>query len=366
MSQTVKYLKETADSYTIGGYGVVWGGRDLQGEYFTKDTDFWMDRITSTPPVLYEHGMDNAAKKAVLGAVVEAKADTTGLWIEAQLEKSRDYVEAVMELVKKGVLGWSSGAVSHLVEKTKSGNLTSWPIAEFSLTPDPAEPRTIGVADLSDMADEPTVKSMIDRIKALPDGPTPMSGHDGYGYPNGSYEALTCRLGNAARAELVLRGESAHECWGYVMATFPDYFVYADDGHDYYRVEYSMNADGMPVLGQWQEVEAAYVPKNEPMEMEAAPVAMVAARFADMASTLTERTKGLSQRRAAEGRTLSASNARALAAAKAQAIAALDELDGLMADASAPQVKAAPSDGMIRQRLRIQRTAFELSGLLAS
>lgn len=166
MGQTVKYIKETDDAYTIGGYGVVWGGRDLLGDYFDQTTDFWTDRITSTPPVLYEHGMDGATRKAVLGQVVEMRSDDTGMWIEAQLEKSRAYVDAVMELVNAGVLGWSSGAVSHLCERTKDGHITSWALAEFSLTPDPAEPRTLGVQDLSGLDDDPQIKSLIAAIKA--------------------------------------------------------------------------------------------------------------------------------------------------------------------------------------------------------
>src|SRR4051812_1354686 len=100
MTQAVKLIKETDESYTIGGYGVVWGGKDLVGDHFTKDTDFWFDRITETPPVLYSHGMEAGTKKSALGMVVTKTVDDDGLWIEAQLDKSRDYVEAVMELVK--------------------------------------------------------------------------------------------------------------------------------------------------------------------------------------------------------------------------------------------------------------------------
>ena len=43
------------------------------------------------------------------------------------------------------VLGWSSGAASHLVERQnvgKSAMITFWQLAEASLTPTPAEPRT--------------------------------------------------------------------------------------------------------------------------------------------------------------------------------------------------------------------------------
>jgi len=357
MSQTVKLLDETADSYVIGGYGVVWGGRDLVGEYFTPETDFWFDRITATPPVLYEHGMDGTTRKSVLGQISTTKVDASGLWIEAQLEKSREYVEAVMELVKKGVLGWSSGAVSHLVEKTKSGNLTVWPVAEFSLTPDPCEPRTIGVQDLSDVADEPAVKSMLDRVKALPSEPTPMRGEAGL-YPDGCYEALTLMLGRMAEAGMAAREMDHYDCYGWVLATFTDYFVYCHCGDDYYRIAYSLGADGRPVLGEWQEVEPSYVAVGEDetmmeMDVEAMPVAMAAARSAHMAVAVVERTKAVNARRSAQQRTLSEPKRRALTSAMDRWGAALDELKVLLSDAPESGTKGQAADEL-RRRVAIQ------------
>lgn len=65
-----------------------------------------------------------------------------------------------MELLKAGTLGYSSGALAHLVERVTGNGATvikSWPIGEFSLTPTPAEPRTLGVAEirsLVELADE--------------------------------------------------------------------------------------------------------------------------------------------------------------------------------------------------------------------
>ena len=35
----------TADTVTIAGYGVVFGGSDLDGETFTKDTDYMLDLV---------------------------------------------------------------------------------------------------------------------------------------------------------------------------------------------------------------------------------------------------------------------------------------------------------------------------------
>lgn len=169
MKHAVKLVKETDDAYIVGGYGVVWGGRDLMGDHFTKDTDFWFDRLTESPMFMYEHGLDGTVKREVFGHILTKKVDDVGLWIEGQIDKAAEYAEAVMELVKKGVLGLSSGAVSHLAEIQSGGKIVSWPIVEFSLTPDPAEPRTLGVAELEALsASDVAVKALVDKVKALP------------------------------------------------------------------------------------------------------------------------------------------------------------------------------------------------------
>lgn len=152
----VKILSSDAGGFRVGGYGIVWGGQDVVGDYFDKSTDFWFDRLTQTPMVLYQHGGDGMVKRAVVGQVVAKRVDDTGLWIEAQITAAKKYADAIRALVEKGILGWSSGAVSYLVDRVKSGDrqrITSWPIAEFSLTPTPAEPRTLGVGMLKSLAD---------------------------------------------------------------------------------------------------------------------------------------------------------------------------------------------------------------------
>jgi HK97 family phage major capsid protein/HK97 family phage prohead protease len=140
----VKIIAEDANSATVGGYGVVFGGRDLTGDQFTADTDFNLGYVPA-PAVFYDHTMTGLNHR--LGEVVKITKDEKGLWIEAQLQRSAEYVDEVLQLVKKGVLGWSSGSISHLVRREK-GVIKNWTIAEFSLTPTPAEPRTIGVTQL--------------------------------------------------------------------------------------------------------------------------------------------------------------------------------------------------------------------------
>jgi hypothetical protein len=89
----------------------------------------------------------------MLGSTLDFKSDDIGLYVEAELDRHNKYIDTVLELADKGVLGWSSGAVSHLVERSQNGLLKSWPIAEMTLTVAPAEPRLLGVRELRSLFD---------------------------------------------------------------------------------------------------------------------------------------------------------------------------------------------------------------------
>ncbi|MEM9954540.1 MAG: phage major capsid protein [Chloroflexota bacterium] len=134
----------------VGGYLVVWGDtktRDLQGEFFTPQTDFALDWF-EVRPMLYQHGLDGEFKAAVIGRIDSLTADEIGIWAEAQLDTHKRYVRAVQRLIDRGILHWSSGSVGHLVEVTEDGQIKRWPLIEGSLTPTPAEPRRTDVAHI--------------------------------------------------------------------------------------------------------------------------------------------------------------------------------------------------------------------------
>ena len=131
----------------VGGYLIVWGdagSRDLEGEYFTPETDFALDWYARRP-VLYHHGLDGTLKAALVGEIDALRADEIGMWAEAQLNLRERYVQVVHKLVELGVLAWSSGSLPHLVERDRDGRITRWPLIEGSLTPTPAEPRMTDV-----------------------------------------------------------------------------------------------------------------------------------------------------------------------------------------------------------------------------
>jgi HK97 family phage major capsid protein len=149
MSNAVKLLALNNDTAVVGGWGVVYGGQDLYGETFTKSTDYMLDLVPSKP-VLYDHSLGEV--KHIIGKTLKVEPMEAGLWVEAELNRNAEYVAHILELVQKGALGWSSGSVSHLVRMDGS-NIKTWPVVEFSLTPTPAEPRTLGVDVIKALAE---------------------------------------------------------------------------------------------------------------------------------------------------------------------------------------------------------------------
>lgn len=146
----------------VGGYLVRYGtpkDADLEGDFFSKETDLGVVDGASLP-VYYHHGMDGVIKNRRLSHGL-VKFDDVGAWMEAQLEMRDEYEKMIYQLAVDGKLGWSSGAAGHLVEREQIGkawHIKSWPIAEASLTPEPAEPRNAAMP----------LKSLI------PTGDTPM------------------------------------------------------------------------------------------------------------------------------------------------------------------------------------------------
>jgi len=151
----LKVLSRTEDEITVGGYLVRFTGEDdpdLEGEFFSKATRFDIEDGDSRT-AYYHHGLDSSLKTRPLGRA-QLRMDDAGIWAETQIRLADDYAREIAALVEAGKLGYSSGAVSHLVEKEateKAVLIKTWPIGEVSLTPTPAEPR-----------------NRVNRIKAIP------------------------------------------------------------------------------------------------------------------------------------------------------------------------------------------------------
>jgi len=139
----------------VGAYAVIYGTEDTPDlsdmkDFFTKATDFWLDKIGPTRPMIYHHAQEPATAAApVVGAWTKAMQDDVGVWLEGELDKAHKYREAIKEMIAKGVLALSSDSAPHLVTRKKAAKgtheVTRWPLLAASLTPTPAEPRLLPV-----------------------------------------------------------------------------------------------------------------------------------------------------------------------------------------------------------------------------
>lgn len=114
---------------------------DLEGDYFTKDTDFDFEGEREVS-VYYNHGLNPDIKERRIGKATMRK-DDVGVFIEGQLALRDEYEKAIHKrLVLPGKTGFSSGAVSHLTRFERQENganfIKMWPIGEASITPTPA------------------------------------------------------------------------------------------------------------------------------------------------------------------------------------------------------------------------------------
>ena len=131
----------------VGSYAVIWGDetrKDLTGEWFSPQTEELTaiyDAVGKLP-YLYHHGMDESLKTTVIGIVDTLKADSIGLWYEAQLKLASEYEEYVNKLLadKKLKTSTQTFPVARRVNE-KTGHIERWPIVEITSTPTPAEYR---------------------------------------------------------------------------------------------------------------------------------------------------------------------------------------------------------------------------------
>ena len=152
----VKSLGDDGQFARVGGYGVYFGGLDIEREGFKSSTDFMLD-LVPTKMITYNHTLPASpgtkAVKHFIGESTNESVDDVGIWVEAQLDISKKYVKQVLQLVKRGLIGWSSATAAHLATKT-GDYYDRWPIVEYALTPMPAEPRALGVRRLKALVEK--------------------------------------------------------------------------------------------------------------------------------------------------------------------------------------------------------------------
>ena len=89
---------------------------------------------------MWHHGMDAVLKDENLGTEDDLKEETDGWWGTVWLDRSNRYWDQVNSLLAAGKVYGSSGALGHLVQKARDGEILTWPHIEQTLTPTPANP----------------------------------------------------------------------------------------------------------------------------------------------------------------------------------------------------------------------------------
>lgn len=132
-------IKSISDG-KIKGRAVVFWGRDITGDRFTPSTVFNLGkRPLIGIPVFYDHALSGI--KTPIGVVSDWKPTDEGIDVEVELDRAHEYYKQIMQLVSKGILGYSTGSVPHLVAR-ENKVIKQWPVVELSVTPCPADPRT--------------------------------------------------------------------------------------------------------------------------------------------------------------------------------------------------------------------------------
>lgn len=135
-------VKSQEDGIAIG-QGIVFGSpiepdQSKERDFFTADT--FVSTKTSFDVTLYHnHGFP---VKIPIGEATLTKSEQ-GWDAEARIDLTTDLGRQVYETMKSTPYGFSTGSMTHLVERVAKENntnfLKNWPVGELSLTPRPAE-----------------------------------------------------------------------------------------------------------------------------------------------------------------------------------------------------------------------------------
>jgi hypothetical protein len=150
IANNLKTLSKSPNELIVGNYMVLFGGKDLMGEFFTKSTVFDSNYTDiGTLYVDFEHGLDpdglGIDDSSVLGVVdwKSARVDEKGIFVQRVLNRRAKYVDFLSELLDAGVVGNSSEAIRGKTAKNTDGEITAWPLKRDTLTLTPMEPRMI-------------------------------------------------------------------------------------------------------------------------------------------------------------------------------------------------------------------------------
>ncbi len=137
MTWQVKALADDGGEWVLDvlgvPYGGPFGGKDAQGEYFTPETELWLERIPRRP-VVYYHGLaEGESSPQVIGEELGWDRRADGVWFRVALDRGKALARRVWEAAQQGKARASSGALAHLVRVAADGRILLWPVGEISL-----------------------------------------------------------------------------------------------------------------------------------------------------------------------------------------------------------------------------------------
>lgn len=369
MSRSAVKFAEGTDDLIEGlaaPFGGPFNGKDLEGEFFSANTDFALDWFAERP-LLYGHGRDPELGITVVGRVKswELKGDT-GLWVKAQLDKSSQYFEAIAGLIDQGKLYFSSGGMSHLVKTAKSGEILRWPWVEQTLTPSPMNlfatvEKAKAVKHFEDAGIETgALESDPPAAKADPE-PVPGAPSKAWrpSLKEMSFEDRRCAIEAMLNPSQPFYSDAPRP-YVCVVETYDDHVIVSRwDGGDqgYWSLDYTTDRDTeMISLAAPVQVEQTYVPVAVRSVSERA-LAASAGDATQLIQAVADHAKATVERRTKEGRVLSAVNRSRLE----DLLKAIDGATGsirdlLAATAPADQAKAVVDEDTLRRREFMAKT----------
>ena len=125
--------------YSVLGvpFGGIFEGRDADGETFSNKTDLWLQDGKSIP-VTYYHGFGADEPytiqdvPVIIGIATFQKMDDEGYWFEVTLDQNEPLADRIAATPQEKLRA-SSGAIGHLVRKTRQGVISVWPIGELAI-----------------------------------------------------------------------------------------------------------------------------------------------------------------------------------------------------------------------------------------
>jgi hypothetical protein len=112
------------------------GGKDLDGEYFSKNTDIKPEWF-SERPVLWHHGQDSLMADHTVGKATDLVQEDDGWWVDVWMKHGDRRADLVNRLRAKAPLYGSSGTISYLRKASTDGEILVWPFVEQTLTTSP-------------------------------------------------------------------------------------------------------------------------------------------------------------------------------------------------------------------------------------